>query len=128
MKASVCGCALPGLDSLILGVLALFVLAGATLVLGQRFRQPFLFLNEPPPTELVVARWQYTAFGKFGGTGWSHNYPSSDQHFAQVLSEATNINVKNVSYRIVHLASPDVFNYPFAVVSEPGEMALTDEE
>src|SRR5207249_11151856 len=67
-------------------------------------------------------------FGKFGGTGWSHTYPSSDQHFGQVISEATNINVKNVSYRIVQLGSPDVFKYPFAVVSEPGEMALTDAE
>jgi len=113
---------------IILGVSALFVLAGATLIFGQRFRRPFLFPSEPPPTELVVARWEYTAFGKFGGTGWSHNYPSSDQHFAQVISEATNINVKNVSYRIVQLGSPDVFKYPFAVVSEPGEMALTDAE
>jgi len=66
--------------------------------------------------------------GKFNGTGWSHNYPSSDQHFAQVISEATNIDVKSLSYRIVELGSDDVFKYPFAVVSEPGEMALTDHE
>src|SRR5262245_11866001 len=95
---------------------------------AQRFRQRFFFPNEAPPTEVVIARWQYTAFGKYGGTGWSHNYPSSDQHFAQVLSEATSIDVKNVSYRIVELGSPEVFDYPFAVVSEPGEMALTDHE
>src|SRR5262249_19603808 len=75
-----------------------------------------------------VARWEYTAMGKFYGMGWSHNYPSSDQHFAQVISEATNIDVKNLSYRIVELGSPEVFNYPFAVVSEPGELALTDHE
>ena len=103
------------------------VLAGAAFVHGQ-FRRFFLRNNEAPPTELVVARWQYTARGKFGGTGWSHNFPSSDQHFAQVISEATNINVKNVSYRIVELGSPEVFDYPFAVVSEPGEIALTDDE
>src|SRR5205085_1900242 len=104
------------------------LLAGATFIYGQRFRQRFIYVNDPPPTELVVARWQYTAMGKFNGTGWSHNYPSSDQHFAQVVSEATNIDVKSVSYRIVELGSADVFNYPFAVVSEPGEMALTDHE
>src|SRR5947208_6230803 len=104
------------------------LLAGATFIYGQRFRQRFIYVNDPPPTELVVARWQYTAMGKFNGTGWSHNYPSSDQHFAQVVSEATNIDVKNVSYRIVELGSPEVFNYPFAVVSEPGELALTDAE
>jgi hypothetical protein len=109
--------------------LALFlVVAAATFMSAQRFRRAFFFDNEPPSTELVVARWEYTAMGKYGGTGWSHNYPSSDQHFAQVLSEATNIDVKNLSYRIVELGSDEVFDYPFAVVSEPGEMALTDHE
>src|SRR5262245_33447958 len=109
-------------------LLLLISLAGGTAIYAQRFRQGFLFSNEPPPTELVIARWEYTARGKFNGTGWSHNYPNSDRHFAQVISEATNIDVKNASYRIVQLGSPEVFDYPFAVVSEPGEMALTDHE
>jgi hypothetical protein len=105
----------------------LLLIAGAGLLYAQR-RRVFYYANDPPPTELVVARWQYTAMGKFNGTGWSHNYPSSDQHFAQVISEATNLDVKSLSYRIVELGSDDVFKYPFAVVSEPGEMALTDHE
>jgi len=83
-------------------------MAGATLMSAQRYRRFLIFENDAPPTELVVARWEYTARGKFGGTGWSHNYPSSDQHFAQVISEATNIDVKNLSYRIVELGSPEV--------------------
>jgi len=106
----------------------LLLITGASLTFAQRSRRMFFYANDPPPTELVVARWQYTAMGKFNGTGWSHNYPSSDQHFAQVISEATNIDVKSLSYRIVELGSDDVFKYPFAVVSEPGEMALTDHE
>jgi len=109
-------------------LLLLITLAGATVIYAQRFGRAFLFPNEPPPTELVIARWEYTARGKFNGTGWSHNFPNSDRHFAQVISEATNIDVKNASYRIVELGSPEVFDYPFAVVSEPGEMALTDHE
>ena len=112
---------------IVIGV-TLLVLTGASFLFAQRFRQRFYGQNDPPATELIVARWQYTAFGKFGGTGWSHNYPSSDQHFAQVISEATNINVKSLSYRIVELGGEEVFKYPFAVVSEPGEMALTDHE
>jgi hypothetical protein len=111
-----------------LGAAVLLVCAGATFIHGQIFRNPFFFSKRPPQTELVIARWQYTGRGKFGGTGWSHNYPTSDQHLAQVLSEATNIDVKNVSFRIVELGSPEVFDYPFAVVSEPGEMALTPGE
>jgi uncharacterized protein DUF4159 len=111
----------------VLILVLLLLVAGAGLLYAQR-RRAFYYANDPPPTELVVARWQYTAMGKFNGTGWSHNYPSSDQHFAQVISEATNIDVKSLSYRIVELGSDDVFKYPFAVVSEPGEMALTDHE
>jgi hypothetical protein len=104
------------------------VLLSSGFLLAQGFRQSFLRSNTPPKTELVIARWQYSARGQFGGTGWSHNYPNSDQHFAQVLSEATDIDVRNVSYRIVELGSDEVFQYPFAVVSEPGEMALSDQE
>src|SRR5690242_1942100 len=97
-------------------------------LLAQRFGFRNVVQNNPPRTEVVVARWRYTAMGKFRGTGWSHNYPTSDAHFTQVLSEATNINVTGMSYKIVDLGSPEVFDYPFAVVSEPGELALTDQE
>jgi hypothetical protein len=105
------------------------VLFTAAFAYGQRFRFGFRVANnDPPPTELIVARWAYTAYGKFGGTGWSHNWPTSDNHISQVISEATNVNTTGMSYRIVQLGSPEVFDYPFAVVSEPGEMALTDHE
>src|ERR1041385_2675585 len=116
-------------DTIIIAIAVL--LFGSVFVYGQRYRFGYGFRvqnNEPPPTELVVARWQYTAYGKFGGTGWSHNWPTSDYHIAQVISEATNVNATGMSYRIVQLGSPEGFDYPFAVVSEPGEMALTDHE
>jgi hypothetical protein len=114
-------CALLAVPIIAIGCLA--VLFG-----GQRFGFRNIVQNDPPKTELVVARWRYTARGKYRGTGWSHNYPSSDTHFVQVLSEATSINVTGLSFRIVDLGAPDVFDYPFAVVSEPGELALTDQE
>ena len=53
-------------------VLAL-ILCSATLLLGQRFGRRNVAQNDPPPTEIVVARWRYTAMGKYGGTGWSHS-------------------------------------------------------
>src|SRR5438552_19050401 len=85
------------------------MLSAAVFAYGQRFRRFRVVQNDPPSTELVVARWSYSAMGKFGGTGWSHNYPTSDQHISQVISEATNINVTGMSYRIVELGSPEVF-------------------
>lgn len=108
--------------------LTLLTLTGASgWLFGQRFNRQ-VAQNDPPKTEVVIARWRYTAMGKYRGTGWSHNYPSSDSHFAQVLGESTLIDVNARSYRIVDLGSPEVFSYPFAVVSEPGELALTPEE
>jgi len=84
------------------------------------------FGNEPPETEFVMARWRYTA-GR-GGGGWAHDYPTAEQHILQIMREATGINVERMSYKVVELTSPEIFKYPFAYVSEPGEMDLTDEE
>ncbi len=60
--------------------------------------------------------------------GWSHNYPESDRHLNQFLERATGLDVEEMSYRIVELGSEEVFDYPFAYVSEPGEMELTGQE
>src|SRR2546422_4324058 len=90
------------------------ILGSAALVYGQRFRG-FFFQNEPPTTELVVARWKYTAWGKFGGTGGAPNYPSSDQHFAQVVSEASKYDVMYVAYLIGDLAIPECCDYQEAL-------------
>jgi len=84
--------------------------------------------NEPPESELIVARWHFGDNGLMGGYGWAHNYPSSDQNLNQYISEATGIDLSRMSYRIVELGQDEVFDYPFAYISEPGEMALTATE
>jgi hypothetical protein len=101
----------------------------STFTLAQGFRR-FVPIpqNEPPPTELVVARWRYGTNGWFGHLGWSHNYPSSDRNLNEFIASATGIDVDVLSFKIVDLASDEVFDYPFAYVSEPGEMQLTEQE
>jgi hypothetical protein len=84
--------------------------------------------NTPPPTEFVVARWRYSTNGNIGGMGWAHNYPEGEMHLNQFIRGVTNINVEPLSYRIVNLSSDEVFEYPFALVSEPGEMRLNEKE
>ena len=84
--------------------------------------------NDPPATELIVARWRYGTNGWFRHLGWSHNYPYSDEHLNQFITGATGIDIDVMSYRIVDLGNDEVFDYPFAYVSEPGEMELTGEE
>jgi hypothetical protein len=108
---------------------ALVAIILATSVQSQGFRgRRAVEQNDPPDTELVIARWRYGTNGRFGHMGWSHNYPYSDQNLNQHITEATGIDIDTMSYRIVELGSDEVFDYPFAYVSEPGEMELTDQE
>ena len=81
--------------------------------------------NDPPATEFIAARWHFGTNGNIGHMGWSHNYPESDENLNEFLKRTTLLNVEVESYRIVELGSDDVFEYPFAYISEPGEMDLT---
>jgi len=84
--------------------------------------------NTPPPTEFIAARWHFSTNGAIGNMGWAHNYPYSDQNLNRFLTRTTGLDVELMSYRIVELSSDEVFDYPFAYVSEPGEMELSEKE
>ncbi len=95
----------------------------------QSKRQP------PKDTEFVFARVRFTSNGPGRGPqydhrtpGWSHDYPSSEEHILQVANEATSINTRLDSHVIVDLDSEELFKYPFAYFSEVGEMSLTAPE
>jgi hypothetical protein len=103
-------------------------LLAAALVCAQGLFGGRIVQNDPPPTEFVAARWHFGTNGYIGHRGWSHNYPQSDRHLNEFLARATRLDVEATSYRIVELGSDEVFDYPFAYVSEPGEMQLTDQE
>ncbi len=106
------------------GVAALMAAVSA----AQEFRGRRIQQNDPPLTEFVAARWHFGTNGYIGHMGWSHNYPQSDRHLNEFLARVTRLDVEAESYRIVELGSDEVFDYPFAYVSEPGEMELTDAE
>jgi hypothetical protein len=110
------------------GTVSLLLLFTATNVEAQRGGRWNTTQNSPPPSEVIVARWHFGNNGMIGGYGWAHNYPSSDQNLNQYVAEATGIDLSRMSYRIVELGDDDVFDYPFAYISEPGEMALTAQE
>jgi hypothetical protein len=108
-------------------VLVMALLAAA-IAHAQSFRRRIVEQNDPPPTEFIAARWRFGTNGWFGHMGWSHNYPVSDQNLNEFLDRTTLVDVDVMSYRIVELGTDEVFDYPFAYVSEPGEMALTEQE
>ena len=117
-----------------IALLILLVLTAGALQ-AQRFRNRDFdsffgrssYQNEPPNTEFIFARWHYGT-GRYGRDGWSHDYPTAEEHILQIMKETSVIDVEKMSYRVVELGSPEIFNYPFSYVSEPGEMDLTEAE
>jgi hypothetical protein len=109
-------------------ITVLLTLMNSSLVYSQGWRQRVITDNQPPPSELVVARLHFGTNGRIGHFGWSHNYPNSDENLNQFISEATGIDMEMMSYRIVEMGSDELFDYPFAYISEPGEMELTEQE
>jgi hypothetical protein len=113
-------------------IILIFILLIASAVYSQGYRggsgRYIISQNAPAETELVVARWRFGTNGWIGHRGWSHNYPESDENFNEFIRRSTGINVDVLSYRIVDLGSDEIFEYPFAYVSEPGEMELTLQE
>ena len=109
---------------------AVLALAVASVAAGQfRGRRYMTFEdNAPPPTEFIVARFKYGTNGAIGHMGWSHNYPDAEMNLNEFIGRTTKIHVEDPSYRLLELSNPEIFNYPFAYVSEPGEMELTDAE
>ena len=84
--------------------------------------------NVPPPSELIVSRWHFGTNGRIGHMGWSHNYPESEINLNEFVGRTTRIDVDQDSYRLLELGSPEIFEYPFAYISEPGEMEMTAQE
>jgi hypothetical protein len=109
-------------------IAAVLVCAGVSAQTYGWFRGRPVVQNEAPQTDLVVARWRFGTNGAIGNMGWAHNYPESDQNLNEFLERATRMDVEVGSYRIVELGSDEVFNYPFAYISEPGEMELSEQE
>lgn len=120
------GMTAPAFPARLLLTAIVLLAAGVCVAQGMMFRR--IVQNDPPATEFVAARWHFGTNGYIRHMGWSHNYPESDQHLNRFLERATRIDVEEGSYRIVELGSDEVFDYPFAYVSEPGEMELTDIE
>jgi hypothetical protein len=117
-------------ESLTLIVSSCALLAGAFAdAQGLRFGRRYQIEdNTPPPTEVISARWRFGTNGLIGHMGWSHNYPDSEHNLNDFVAQTTRVDIDTYSYRLLDLGSPEIFDYPFAYVSEPGEMELTEQE
>jgi hypothetical protein len=93
------------------------------------------YWSEPAP-EFVFARlacsnrdsWNYWPRYFPDNPPWHHDYPDSDEFVIALLHELTHVRVAPDSYKIVHLDSSEIFEYPFLYLSEPGFLDLNDKE
>lgn len=109
----------------------LFALTAGGIVHAQFFgRRSAISIpdNDPPATELIISRWHFGTNGLIGHMGWSHNYPESETNLNEFIGRTTRIDAEIDSYRLLELSSPEIFEYPFAFISEPGEMEMTEAE
>jgi len=66
-------------------------------------------------------------FGRGGGGGWATDYPDSDLNFSYRLHQLTAMEV-NPDGLVLDLTDPELFNYPFIYLLEPGRLVFSEEE
>jgi hypothetical protein len=59
---------------------------------------------------------------------WKHDYPDADEFIVALVHELTGIRIQSDGYKIVELSNPEIFDYPFLYLSEPGFLALNQTE
>lgn len=92
--------------------------------------------NDPEFSKDVFTfiRVQYSAYGGRGmggygrsGGGWATDWPASDLNFSFRLQQLTSMKV-NPEAKYVRLTDPELFDYPFIYLVEPGRLMFTEQE
>lgn len=74
----------------------------------------------------TFVRVEYSDWGGRGGK-WRTDYPDSDLNFSYRLQELTSMKV-DPNGKILKLTDPELMDYPFIYLIEPGHMDLYEEE
>ena len=118
------------------------VLAVGVAVLGAQQRNTFGIIsdqeytpdgseNKPYDGRLQFIRLSYpyalTGIGRAGRLApWAHDYPRGDAHYMQILTELTMVKGRTGGSNTFGIGDPQLMQYPFAYMSEPGYWHLTE--
>ena len=80
-----------------------------------------------PDDLFTFVRVRYSSERRGRGGGWRTDYPDSDLNFSYRLQQLTSIEV-NPDGKILDLTDPELFDYPFIYMIEPGSIWFSDEE
>lgn len=73
----------------------------------------------------TFVRIEYDSWGR--GWSWQTDYPDSDLNFSFRLQQLTSMRV-NPQPKSLRLTDPELFDYPFIYLLEPGALEFSDEE
>ncbi|MEW6159882.1 MAG: DUF4159 domain-containing protein [Verrucomicrobiota bacterium] len=65
-------------------------------------------------------------FGRYGG-GWDTDYPDAELNLAYRLQQMTSLKV-HPDGKVLDITDPELFDYPFIYIVEPGFLEFTDDE
>jgi hypothetical protein len=79
---------------------------------------------------LVRLRWgaNFGGFRRGNSNAWNHDLPRAERHLAQIVSSLTMVDIHTDGSRVLSLDDPDLFDYPIALMWEPGFWNLSDTE
>jgi hypothetical protein len=69
----------------------------------------------------------YGGYGRRGGSGWSTDLPDSDLNLSYRLQQMTSMKA-DPDGRILDLSNPEISDYPWLYIVEPGGLGFSDEE
>jgi uncharacterized protein DUF4159 len=88
--------------------------------------------SEPPKdVEFTFARVRYHMTSESlwqRETPWHHDHPYSEEAFTTFVKEVSRVHTAPNAYQIVDIDSPELFNYPFAYLCEPGFLDLSEKD
>lgn len=64
---------------------------------------------------------------RMSGGNWATDYPDSDLNFSYRLHQLTSMEV-NPDGLVLELTDPELFNYPFIYIVEPGRLSFSEAE
>ena len=87
---------------------------------------------ESPAAQFTLARLRWGSdlrgYGRGFSSAWNHDFPRAEQHLSMIIKDITFADIRTDAEVIVKLDDPALFNYPIAMMWEPGFWNLTDRE
>ena len=89
--------------------------------------------SESSPSQVTLARLRWgtdlRGFRRGGfSAAWNHDYPRAEQHLSLIIKDITFTDIRTDADLVLSLDDPRLFNYPIALMWEPGFWNLTDTE